>query len=343
MMRRSILAPSLLAMALLALPLSGCGGGDTADKGAKVPAGPRLVLAMADVPDWQDVSAEVATVDQAQVTARTPGILSTLSVRAGDVVRKGQVIGRVTDSGAGGSGAQAATAAAQAELARADLDRVRYLYQNGVYAKARLDHVEAASKIASAQAGAARAAEEVVAPASGRVLRADVPAGSPVAPGMVVAVITAGPVVLRLEMPESLAGRVRVGSRVLASGSGAGDGNASKAGAVVKLYPAVLAGQVTVDVALPALDASFIGRRMAAKVEAGHRQALLVPKSFVTTRYGIDYVTILGKDGTASTVPVQTAPGVDQGKVEILSGVGAGDTLIDQSAQSAETAKGSGQ
>jgi RND family efflux transporter MFP subunit len=283
---------------------------------------------MTDAPDWQDVSAEVTTVDQAQVTARTPGILSTLSVRAGDAVRKGQVIGRVTDSGAGGSGAQAATAAAQAELARADLDRVRFLYQNGVYAKARLEQVEAAARIASAQAGAARAAEEVVAPASGRVLRADVPAGAPVGPGMVVAVITAGPVVLRLEMPESLAGRVKVGSRVLASGLDAGDSNASEVGAVVKLYPAVQAGQVTADVAVPGLDASFIGRRMAAKVEAGHRRALLVPKGFVTTRYGIDYVTMLGKDGAASVVPVQTAPGVEPGRVEILSGTGAGDTLI---------------
>ena len=327
-MRRSILAMALLVLPPLALTLSGCGGGDTADTGAKAPAGPRLVLAVSDAPDWQDVSAEVATVDQAQVMARTPGILSTLSVRAGDSVRKGQVIGRVTDTGTGGSGAQAAAAAAQAELAHADLERVRYLYQNGVYAKARLDQVEAAAKIASAQAGAARAAEDVVAPATGRVLRADVPAGTPVGPGMVVAVITAGPVVLRLEMPESLAGRVKLGSHVLVGGLEAGDGHASQTGTVVKLYPAVQAGQVTADVALPGLDASFIGRRMAAKVEAGHRLALLVPRSFVTTRYGIDYVTMLGKDGTASAVPVQTAPGVDLGKVEILSGVGAGDALI---------------
>ena len=325
-MRRSI-----LAIALLALPLSGCGGSDDANKGAEAPVGPRLVLAKADAPDWQDVSAEVATVDQAQVIARTSGILSTLSVRAGDSVRKGQVIGRVTDSGAGGSGAQAAAAAAQAQLARADLDRVRYLYENGVYAKARLEQVEAAAKIASAQASAARSAEEVVAPTTGRVLRADVPAGAPVGPGMVVAVITGGPVVLRLEMPESLTGRVRVGSHVLANGLGTADGGTSgnaATGVVTKLYPAVQAGQVTADVAMPGLDASFIGRRVAAKVEAGHRLALLVPKSFVTTRYGIDYVTILGKDGTASTVPVQTAPGVDLGKVEILSGAGAGDTLI---------------
>jgi hypothetical protein len=41
------------------------------------------------------------------------------------------------------------------------------------------------------------------------VLRADVPAGSPVAPGMVVAVVTSGPVVLRLDLPEAWRPRSR--------------------------------------------------------------------------------------------------------------------------------------
>jgi multidrug efflux pump subunit AcrA (membrane-fusion protein) len=53
---------------------------------------------MQDTTAWQDVSAEIATVDQAQVMARIPGILSTLTVKAGDTVAKGQAIGRIVDS-----------------------------------------------------------------------------------------------------------------------------------------------------------------------------------------------------------------------------------------------------
>ena len=64
------------------------------------------------------------------------------------------------------------------------------------------------------------------------------------------------------------------------------------------------------------------------RLQPGSRPALLVPQAFVTTRYGIDYVTVLGRNGAASEVPVQTTPSGEAGKVEILSGVRAGDTLV---------------
>ena len=214
------------------------------------------------------------------------------------------------------------------------MSRVRFLYQNGVYAKARLEQAEAAAAAANAQIRAAQAQQSavravagqgvVIAPADGRVLRADVPAGSPVSPGMAIAVITAGPTIVRLEMPESLADIVHVGSRVTASNIGRGSG----AGAVIKLYPSVTAGQVTVDVDLPGIDNRLIGRRVAAKVETGARKALLAPAGYVVNRYGIEYVTLLAKDGSVSQAPVQTAASADPGKVEILSGASAGDTLI---------------
>ncbi|OYZ40835.1 MAG: efflux transporter periplasmic adaptor subunit, partial [Novosphingobium sp. 16-62-11] len=114
--------------------------------------------------------------------------------------------------------------------------------------------------------------------------------------------------------------KVHAGSRVTATGL--------SEGRVVKVYPSVMAGKVTADVDMPGIDNSLIGRRVAAKVETGMRKALLVPASYVTTRYGIDYVTVLAKDGSAADVPVQTAPSGEAGKVEVLSGANAGDTLI---------------
>ena len=320
---------------LMAVPLAGCGSTEPNAPMTAAPSGARLVLAQSDTVSWQDVSAEIATVDQAQVLARIPGILTTLTVREGDLVSKGQPIGRIVDSQlgyqSGAYGAQAAAAQAQAAQAQAELARVRYLYQNGVYAKARLDQAEAVAAAANAQIRAARAQQAavgavagqgvVVAPASGRVLRADVPAGSPVAPGMAIAVITAGPTIVRLEMPESLADKVHPGSRVTATGLGTGS--------VIKLYPSITAGKITVDVDMPGIDNRLIGRRVAAKVETGTRKALLVPAAYVTNRFGIDYVTLLAKDGAATEVPVQTAPATEPGKVEVLSGANAGDTLIE--------------
>lgn len=326
---------SLVAVAFLLSSLGACSKGEEVVQQARTPAGPRLVLAESDVIDWQDVSAEIATVDQAQVLARIPGILTSLSVREGDVVSKGQTIGRIVDSQlryqAGVYGAQAAAAQAQAAQAQAELARVTFLHENGVYAKARLEQAQAAAAAAEAQIRAARAQQSavgavarqgiVVAPASGRVLRADIPAGAPVAPGMAIAVITAGPTIVRLEMPESLGDKVHLGARVTAEGGGAATGR------VVKLYPSISAGQVTADVEMSEIDSKLIGRRVAARVETGTRKALLVPESYVTRRYGIDYVTLVVRSGTATQVPVQTAPSSEKGKVEILSGVSAGDTL----------------
>lgn len=333
-MRKLRIALKLAGAAFIALPLAGCGGGEESQQVLKAPAGPRLVLSPIETVAWQDVSAEISTVDQAQVLARIPGILTTLSVREGDMVSKGQAIGRIIDTQldyqAGAYGAQAAAAQAQAGQAAAELERVRYLYQNGVYAKARLEQAQASASAASAQVRAAHAQQSAVgavaaqgvvfAPATGRVLRADIPAGSPVAPGMAIAVITAGPTIIRLEMPESLAGKVHAGSRVRATGLSDGQ--------VIKLYPSISAGKVIADVDMPGLDNSLIGRRVAAKVEVGKRTVLLVPENFVTTRYGIDYVTVVLKDGSASQVPLQTAPASEPGKIEILSGADKGDTLV---------------
>lgn len=309
----------VISLAVLGLSLSACGNGEQDGKAAEAPAGPRLVLKASDTTDWQDVSAEIATVDQAQVVARIPGILSSLAVREGDRVTKGQVIGRIVDSQLGH---QAEAWRAQAVQAQAELARVRFLHENGVYADARLQQAEAAASTAKAHYAAASAVTgqgAVVAPATGRVLRADIPAGAPVAPGMAIAVITAGPVVVRLEMAETLADKVRVGARVTADGG--------KTGTITRIYPAVTAGQVMADASIAGIDDRLIGRRVAARVETGTRKALLVPAGYVTRRYGIDYATVLMPDGGAAQVPVQTTA-AGAGTVEILSGVVAGDTLI---------------
>ncbi len=343
-MREYLIAFAAVGTAVLCLPLAGCSDSEQTTQAAKAPAGPRLVLAAQDTVSWQDVSAEISTVDQAQVLARIPGILTTLGIKEGDMVSKGQALGRIVDSQlgyqAGAYGAQAAAAQAQAAQAAAELQRVKFLHDNGIYATARLEQAQAVASAAQAQVRAAQAQQAavsavagqgvVIAPATGRVLRADVPAGSPVAPGMAIAVITAGPTIVRLDMPESLAGKVHAGSRVTATGLGA---NGHGEGRVIKVYPSVNAGKVAADVDMPnigqgGIGNNLIGRRVAARVETGTRKALLVPAGYITTRYGIDYVTLLAKDGSAAQVPVQTTPSSEAGKFEILSGANAGDWLI---------------
>jgi RND family efflux transporter MFP subunit len=325
------------ALALLTLlTLSACNADRPAPPPeATLPAGTTLKLVMARVPDVKIVSAEITSRDQAEARARIPGTLASLSVAAGDTVKRGQPIGMVTDSRLGfeTSAASARLAAAEADAARArsDLARIEDLYRNQVYAKARLDAAIAAARSADAQVAAARAGAgasaavagqgAILAPASGRVLRADVPAGSVVSPGQSVATITAGPAVLRLMLPETLAGSLRLGAPVTLAEPVAGVGRISR------IYPAIIGGQVMADVTLPGAADPFIGRRVGASIEIGQRQAIVVPRAYVSTRYGIDHVNVVVGQ-TISAVPVQTAPLAGADRIEILSGVGAGDTIF---------------
>ncbi len=323
------------------LALSACGGGTGEQKVATtLPAGETLRLAPTDIADMKAVGAEIATRDQAEALARIPGTLTSLSVRAGDLVRQGQRIGMIVDARIGyetsAYGAQVAAAQAEAARASADLARIRDLYNNGVYAKARLDQAVAMARAADAQVAAARAQQGasasvagqgvVLAPATGRVLRADIPAGSVVAPGMSIATVTAGPPLLRLMLPESVAGQIRVGARVIVTDESLPAG--TREGTVTQVYPSVSGGQVRVDATLPGLDTSLVGRRIGASVEVGRRRAMVVPKRFIATRYGIDSVQVVSPDKQLSMVPVQVAATANAATVEILSGVAAGDTLF---------------
>ena len=351
---RSLIMGLMLAVGPLAL--AACGE-EAAPSQACRPAvsGERLTLQPSRAVDWKDVSATITSVDMADARARIPGILQSLSVREGDYVRAGQVIGRVVDSRLGyesaAYGAQAAAAQAQAAQAEAELARVRYLHAKGVYARARLEQAEAAARAAQAQVSAARAQQSAVgavagqgtitAPSSGRVLIAPVPAGSAVAPGVSVATITSGPMILRLDLPETLAGEVRVGSRVIATGLAAvGSAAAAPAANVTLVYPAVQGGQLQADVAMPGLDNAMVGRRIAARVAVGERMALIVPRRFVISRYGLDYVSIAQANNSIAQVPVQIAPTADGDAVEILSGAARGDVLIAPAAAAPATPAG---
>ncbi|SDD81101.1 RND family efflux transporter, MFP subunit [Sphingomonas sp. YR710] len=328
-------------IAVSALLLTGCG--DSAPQEREValrPAGERLVLMPTEITDMKAVGAEITTRDSAEARARIAGTLARLSVREGDVVRKGQRIGMIVDARLGyETGAyDAQVVAAQAEAARAglDLSRVQDLYDHKVYAKARLDQAIATARTADARLAAARAQRGasasvagqgvVLAPSTGRVLRADIPEGSVVAPGMSIATITAGPPVLRLELPESIASQVRTGAEVLVALGDLPDG--SRQGRVSQVYPAVTAGRLRLDATVPGLSTDLVGRRIGVSIAIGRRSALVVPRRFIATRYGIDQVDVLTSDGRISAVPVQIAPTADPAKAEILSGVGPGDILF---------------
>ncbi|HQT53807.1 MAG TPA: efflux RND transporter periplasmic adaptor subunit, partial [Phenylobacterium sp.] len=106
-----------------------------------------------------------------------------------------------------------------------------------------------------------------LAPAAGRVLVADVPVGSVVMPGQTLAKITAGPMVVRIELPEGQARALKVGDVVQLAAEDL-RGVATR-GAITQVYPSVTGGQVTADVSAPGLPQDLIGQRVRAQIQIG--------------------------------------------------------------------------
>jgi len=332
--------PSLISALGAALLLSACGESKPSPPVAHTaPAAGRLIVQSQTVADLKPVPATLSTRDMAEARARISGVLVSLSVKEGDMVRQGQVIGRVKDDRlalqTSAFDAQVSAAAAEAARASADLSRTRDLFSHGVYAQARLDQVEAQAKAAHANLAAARAQRAasaelgaqgaILAPAAGRVLVADVPAGSVVMPGQTLAKITAGPMVVRIELPEGQARALKVGDVVqLAAEDLRG---VAAQGTITQVYPSVTSGQVTADVSAPGLPQDLIGQRVRAQIKVGSRPALIVPRRYLVTRFGVDYARLVRVDNTVSETPVQTTAGPTAEMVEVLSGLRAGDVL----------------
>lgn len=301
--------------------------------------GERLVVAEVLVDAIKPASAVVASRDLAEARSRIPGTLVQLNVREGDLVRRGQVIGVVADDRlaleTSAVGAEVAAAEAEAVRARADLARAQTLFDRGFYAQAGLDRARAASRAADAQVRAVRARRSasaetaaqgrILAPASGRVLTADVPVGSVVGAGQSVATITAGPLVLRLELPEAQGRNLRVGQLVRVSSE---DLPGVSTATVAQVYPAATAGRTTADLAVDGLSSDRVGQHVVVQVPVGERRALALPRRFVATRYGIDFVRTVDRAGRVSEAPVQLGEPLAGDRVEVLSGLKSGDVAL---------------
>lgn len=333
--------PLLIGALGATLMLAACGEAEQGEQRAvaKAPVAGRLTVRAQTVADLKPVPATLTTRDMGEARARISGTLVALTVKEGDVVSQGQVIARIKDDRltlqTGAFDAQVAAAAAEAARAQADLVRTRDLFSHGVYAQARLDQVEAQAKSASAALAAAKAQRgasaelsnqgAVLAPTAGRVLTADVPVGSVVMPGQSIARITAGPLVVRIELPEGQARALKLGDAVpLAAEDLRG---AASQGRITQIYPSVSGGQITADVTAPNLPQDLIGQRVRAQIKIGERQAVVLDRRYVATRFGVDYARLVTRDGTISETPIQTRVGPTAGTVEVLSGLAIGDVL----------------
>ena len=294
-----------------------------------------------------DEKAVFATVESANVVparARIGGTVAQLSVKEGDKVAQGQVVAIVGDDKLAlqmkSLDAQIAGLDAQLAQTQTDLSRAEDLFAKGTIPKTRLDEARTAFNVAS-NAHRARIAEravveqqlsegKVLAPTAGRVLKVPVTVGTVILPGESVASVAERNFVLRLRVPERHARFLKAGDTVRIDSEELGASGA-KFGTIRLVYPQIEDGRVVADADVAGLGDYFVSERIRVWVAAGERISIIVPASFIVTRFGIDYAR-LRQGEKVIDVPVQRGrelPRPDMpDALEILSGLNSGDVLV---------------
>ena len=303
-----------------------------------------LTVVQRPVADEKAVFATVESISVVPARSRIGGTVAQLNVREGDAVTRGQAIAVVGDEKLvlqmKSLDAQIEALQAQADQAQIDFDRTSGLVERGTLPRVKLDETRTALNVA--QNGLrARTAEravvqqqlsegQVLAPADGRVLKKQISVGSVVLPGDPVAMIAQQDFKLRLRVPEEHARFLKAGDKIRIDGAELG-GEASKWGVIDLVYPQIEEGRVISDAKVEGLGEYFVGDRLRVWISSGARPAFVIPSSYVTTRFGIDYVQLRQGDHTIA-VPVQRGrdlPSPDRPNgLEILSGIRAGDQLV---------------
>ncbi|MBI1200995.1 MAG: efflux RND transporter periplasmic adaptor subunit [Rhodopseudomonas sp.] len=303
-----------------------------------------FVVAPRMMADEKAVFATVEATNIVPARARIGGTVAELSVKDGDEVKQGQVVATVGDDKLAlqmkSLDAQIAGLEAQVAQADTDLTRAKDLFSRGTIPKTRLDEAQTSFNVSS-NTLKARTAErsviqqqvtegKVLAPTAGRVLTVPVTAGTVVLAGEAMATIAEKNFVLRLRVPERHAAHLKAGDSIRVDGNELG-ANGAKFGTIKLVYPQIQDGRVVADATVAGLGDYFVGERIRVWVAAGERESVVIPASFVTTRFGVDYVR-LRKDGAVFDVPVQRGreqPRPDMpDALEILSGLKAGDDLV---------------
>jgi RND family efflux transporter MFP subunit len=279
---------------------------------------------------------------QAIVSSRTMGPVVALNVRAGDVVAKGRVLLEIQPQVSDGQLSQAEGALAQANaalaLAERNFHRFEALHAENAAADleldmARMQYDQAKGAVAQAEGAVTTAASiaedsEVRAPFDARVVATMAEVGDLAAPGRpLVQVEALGGQQIWLVVREGDISRVALGDPVNVE-IDAHRNLGVIPGTIVEIVPSAdpATHTFTVKVGLGGakVDSGFSGR---AVIAGDVTQRLVIPASAVHRRGGLELVVVRADDGVARTRAVTTGAMLDDGRVEILSGLEAADVV----------------
>jgi RND family efflux transporter MFP subunit len=297
------------------------------------------------IDETKAVFGTVESRDTVPARARISGTVRDITVEEGSKVAAGDVIAVVTDDKLAleenAADADIAALSSQLQNARTELDRLGQLFARAAVPKSQFDDAQTKADVLVNQLDAARSRRavieqqmkegDVLAPLSGRVLSLPVTKASVVLAGDTIVRIAGGGYFLRLALPERHAAAIRQGdtvkvARLIQSTSAAGPPKFQD-GKLVKIYPEISDGRVLADVEVADLGDYFVGERTLVLVPIEKRTILAVPAAAVTTRHGIDTVSVAGQGGPLE-VAVVLGASLDDGRIEVMSGLKPGDRVL---------------
>jgi RND family efflux transporter MFP subunit len=290
-----------------------------------------------------DVRGVVQPARQASVSSRAMGPVVALKVHPGATVAKGQVLVEIQPDTADGQLAQALGALAQAQAALAlserNFQRFKALHAENAASEleldvARMQFEQARGAVVQAEgavsaASSVAAESEVTAPFAARVVQTLVEVGDLAAPGRpLVQVESREGQQIWLTVREGDIDRVATGEQIgvrLDARPELGE----IAGVVEEIVPSAdpATHTFTVKVALGDVQvpSGFSGR---AVIPGDSTDRLVVPTSAVHRRGGLELVVVRTADGTARTRAVTTGGMVGEARIEVLSGVDMGESVV---------------
>jgi len=350
---RTLISGCLLAAS--AAMVAGCHGGESGAPAAVQTAQARVVESR-----QQQVALSVRATgtvharETAIVSAQVMGRIQQVLVREGDSVRAGQTLVVLDDAAlrasveqaqAGVKAAQSAQAAAQtnATLAASTLSRYKQLESEKSVSPQEMDEVTRRAEAAAAgldavraQTDAVRAQESgaramlsytrLVAPFAGVVTARMADPGTMAAPGVpLLQIDQAGALQLDATVDESAIAAIHKGMKApVAIGAG------TVAGTVAEILPAADAAShsFTVKIDLPSSSQLRAGMYGTAEFANGMRQAIAIPRSAVVSRGSLECAYVLDSQGVAQ-LRYFTLGAAQGDLVEVLSGISAGEKLVD--------------
>ncbi|WP_264520255.1 efflux RND transporter periplasmic adaptor subunit [Flavobacterium sp. N1994] len=286
---------------------------------------------------YLDIQGNVNTKENILVQPEFSGTLTSLTVKAGDRVSKGQILGRVDD---GGMSQQLANAQNQYALAKTTFDRQKNLWDKKIgseiqFLQAQTQMISAQKAVAQIQAQLAKTV--IRAPFNGSIDEVFAEKGQVVAPSAtgLMRIVNLGNMYVSTSIPETYIGKLKVGDMVdvyLTSLGKTYKGKVRQIGNFVNPNNRTFG----IEVSIPNPD-NLLRPNQVAKLKITDytsKDAIVVPTNVIQEDgKGDHYVYTVegsnGKTGTAKKVVVTIGKSSDN-VTEILSGLSAKDVIVSE-------------